>query len=67
MNHEKNYYVKRYVCGKEQFWNILTGQWMSRLVDECFVLDKDAALYHAAAQAFPGALVYHINHEKAVE
>jgi hypothetical protein len=54
----KQYYIKRYVCGAPQYWNILTGQWMSRMDDECFIQEKDEALYHAAAKAFPGAIVY---------
>ena len=54
----KQFYIKRYVCGVPQYWNILTGQWMSRMDDECFIGAKEEALYHAAAQAFPGAVVY---------
>jgi hypothetical protein len=35
--------------------------------DECFIQEKDEALYHAAAQAFPGAIVYEADHEHRMD
>ena len=54
----KGFYLKRFVCGKEQYMNQQTGQWQSAPTNEIYMRSNHEALLRAAAQAFPGALVY---------
>ena len=59
----KRYYIAKYVSGKQLFLNQQTGQFQTRKTEEVYVDEKSEALMHAAALAFPGALVYEENHE----